>query len=391
MPNSNLDPRLIAISDLLAEYSLGNFDNPDIELSGDLDEIDSIISGVNMLGQELKATTVSRDFFIDIYNTVSNILIVTDTDGGIIDANKAASSLLGFEGNQIFSKNVFSLIHEADLKELKHEIFSMTQRTSAEIEMVNTNGKILPIGSVWSKLYKTDGTFNGYLIVAEDLTDKKNKEREILRNITATQEAERMRVANDLHDSLGQELSSIRIFLAAITSQIENPQIEQKLKDCTEMLDASLQNIRSICFDLIPSALEGGELLLALEQTIRKMEKNLDLKFRMHSNSPKLNLPQEVQITIFRVFQEFVHNTVKHAACDMISVKIKEENRRLTIQLKDDGVGFLLKKGEKFTGRGMSTMISRIEALNGKARFTSSPGKGTALKIEFELDKYAAT
>lgn len=382
------DTRLLAISDLLAQYSIGNFDNPGIELSDKLDEIDSIISGVNMLGEELEATTVSRDFFADIYNTVSNILLVTDPDWNIIDVNNTSVELLGFAEYELHSMNLKDMIlaEEEEEDELWKKLKRFKKRFRREVSFFTKERKEIPTDCIWSKMITTDGHLSGYLVVAEDLTDKKNKEREILLNITETQEAERTRVADDLHDSLGQEIASIRLILSGITSQIKQDEhIKEGLKNCLELLDSSLHNIRSICFDLIPSALTQGELIVALEQVIRKLEMDGSIQYVFESSIEKIQLPQPHQIAVYRVFQEFVHNAMKHAKCNTITVVLTEEENEFRMDIFDDGVGFELDEDTEFSGRGLSTMSSRIKALNGVMKLKSQVGFGTAVMVKFKI------
>lgn len=216
------DQRLIAISDLLAQYSIGNFDTEEIKLSENLDEIDTIISGVNMLGEELEATTVSRDFFANIYNTVSNILIVCNNNLEITDVNDASIALLQYDSDEFTKLNLDQLIHELQVCDVKIWMDSESLHYHGEVDFLRKDRALLPTDLHVSRLYNPDESPNGFLIIAQDLTDKKLKEREILLNIMETQEQERRRVADDLHDSLGQELSGIRMMLATITNQVKD-------------------------------------------------------------------------------------------------------------------------------------------------------------------------
>ncbi|MCH2225401.1 MAG: PAS domain-containing sensor histidine kinase [Crocinitomicaceae bacterium] len=380
------DQRLIAVSNLLVQYSLGNFNNHDIELSEELDEIDSIISGVNMLGEELEATTVSRDFFANIYNTVSNILIVTNAEGKIVDVNAITLELFGYTEFELMSMRISELVCSENIETIKRISAGVTEDFSAEVDFLTRDNRQLPTASQWSVLKNKDGEKNGLLVVAEDITEKKNKEREILRNITETQENERARVADDLHDSLGQELSSIRLMLSGISGQVkEDSVVSSRLDICLELLDSSLENIRAICFDLIPSALSQGELIVALEQIIRKLNKEGGINYIFTSYINDLSLDKDKQVAIYRVFQEFVHNSAKHSKCNSIKLEVFEENEELVFSMADDGCGFNMEIGGEFSGRGLSTMVSRIHALNGRMDFISEVGKGTQAIIRFKM------
>lgn len=380
------DQRLIAISDLLAQYSIGNFDTEEIKLSENLDEIDTIISGVNMLGEELEATTVSRDFFANIYNTVSNILIVCNNNLEITDVNDASIALLQYDSDEFTKLNLDQLIHELQVCDVKIWMDSESLHYHGEVDFLRKDRALLPTDLHVSRLYNPDESPNGFLIIAQDLTDKKLKEREILLNIMETQEQERRRVADDLHDSLGQELSGIRMMLATITNQVkDNDKAHNNLNSVIDLLDSSLQNIRSICFDLVPSALTEGELVVAMRQVIRKMDNQDNIKYTFESNLDATSIDKQRQVAVYRVFQEFIHNAVKHANCSAISVQIEESDSEFRMSVRDNGVGFNIEKGKEFTGRGLSTMNSRIKALGGAMELKSALGNGTAIKIIFKI------
>lgn len=380
-----MDSRLIAISNLLAQYSMGNFNAEEVALSKNLDEIDSIIGGVNMLGEELEATTVSRDFFARIYNTVSNFLIVTDTDWKIKDINRSVVRFLGYKENQLLSMHVDSLIVSDDIESTKRKLLNTVDKVNNEVNFIRKDGTIIPTDCTWSRLYSLDGEVNGYLIVADDLTDKKLKEREILISIMETQEQERIRVADDLHDSLGQELCVIRMMLEVTTTKLGQGKEKSNLIACANLLDASLDNIRSICFDLVPKALNEGELISALRLLIRKLKSQGVINYVLETSLGTTELSQQRQIAVYRVIQEFIHNTVKHARCSMIKIEINEQENMFVLSIMDNGVGFDMKNGNEFSGRGLSTMKSRIQAMNGTINYYSELGKGTNATIEFQL------
>ena len=379
------DPRLIAISNLLAQYSLGNFNTPEIAMSKNLDEIDSIIGGVNMLGEELEATTVSRDFFVSIYNTVSNFLIVTDVNWQILDVNSTVISQLGYSEAELLGMTIDTLIKPGQTDIVKQELEANGNKRSLELDFSRKNDSTIPTESHWSTLHSPGGEVSGYLIVADDLTDKKLKEREILLSIMETQERERIRVADDLHDSLGQELAGIRMMLATITNQVHDEKQHTNLNSCIELLDSSLENIRSICFDLVPSALNEGELIMAMRQVIRKLSAQEDVEYVLETHLEKTHLSQQHQIAIYRVFQEFVHNAMKHAKCSEIKIEMEETKGQFILKVSDNGVGFEMADENEFSGRGLSTMNSRIKALDGSLRFFSKPGQGTQLIVKFNL------
>src|SRR5665647_2937767 len=106
-----MDKRLKEINSRLSEYSIGNFDN-NIKISPRLDEVDAISSGINMLGEELKSITISRDYFNNIFNSVSDMVFILNLKGIITDANKSAKEQMRYEHDSLIGEKINELIHD---------------------------------------------------------------------------------------------------------------------------------------------------------------------------------------------------------------------------------------------------------------------------------------
>lgn len=369
-----IDKRLMDISDLLANYSTGNFDY-EIQFSDKLDEIDTIISSINMLGEELKETTISRDFFSSIYDAVSNMLFVLDNQGTIIDINQSVSRTTGLEnliGTQFID---LSNSEKSDLDCL--QIKDNAIHHTFETEFRNTFSKTLYVTCEITRITKRNET--GYLVVAEDITEKKESEKRILKAILETQENERKRVADDLHDSLGQELSSLKMMLGLSKRNTTDPEQNKLLQSSIDILENSIKGVRNVCFDLMPSILAAEGLIYALHQLIE----NTPFHFEFTTNIDKLNLDVQQEVSIYRVIQEFVNNSMKHSKGDEIAIDILKTDKQLDITISDNGKGFENVLDLDNQGRGLNTMKSRIEAFGGSYKLTSELNKGVTLNISF--------
>jgi len=106
-----MDNRFKEINLRLSEYSIGNFDN-NLKISPILDEIDAISSGINMLGEELKSITISRNYFNNIFNSVSDMVFILNSKGTIIDANKSAKEKLRYDGDTLIGKKIKDLVND---------------------------------------------------------------------------------------------------------------------------------------------------------------------------------------------------------------------------------------------------------------------------------------
>jgi len=373
------DKRLLAISNILASYSQGEFNVEEIELSGNLDEIDSIISSINMLGEELKETTISRNFFSNIYNTVTDMLFVVDHKYQIIDTNVSTKEKLG---EKVQNKNFFSISSLPDeincFEDFKTQPSNETNIYKFETQLQGINNDKLFVSCSVTEINRNNHS-QGYLIIAEDVTLKKDSEKQIFRAVLETQERERKRVADDLHDSIGQELSSIKMMLGVVRTKVSDPSKQSIINSTIDILDDSIQDLRNICFNLMPSVLETGGLIYAIQQLIDKT----NLKTLFNSNVDEIHLEKAAQVSIYRVIQEFINNSMKHSGADIIKIDFQQTGKGLIINMSDNGKGFEIKNNSQNDGRGLNTMRSRVETFGGNFVLLSKPGDGVHVKITF--------
>ena len=217
-----LDERFNKINRLLSQYSLGQFDRR-LALSSRLDEIDAFIAGVNMLGEELKAITISRNYFTNIFNSVSDMVFILDKKGIITNVNKAAGDQLEDSIDSLSGKCIDNLqspgktdLFKQLIKQSKNENGAIT----IESQFYSASGKTIPVQLTAVYLLDESKKKKGILLTAKDITLKLKTENLIIRAIIDTQEKERKRLAQDLHDSLGQQLSAIKFFISSIAGSL---------------------------------------------------------------------------------------------------------------------------------------------------------------------------
>jgi len=378
------------IHDLLIAYAGGEYHKKG-KISEDRDEIDMIITGVNMLGEELLATTVSRDYFSGIYNAVSNMVLVLSLKGEIEDSNSAVLDLLGYQNSVIKGKSIDAIVDEGNssfFETSKNALGKDEVSTQKETRLISTNEKTIPVSSSFSKIIDKRGKLEGYLVVAEDMTEREEMEKLILRTIVETQEKEQKRVADDLHDSLGQELSTVKLLLSAINNNVQSSDANYvaAFETCKNLLDSSIDNVRSICFNLMPASLERGGIEAALEELVQRLGQHDLIRFSLDIPDEIPTLDGSMEIAIYRVAQEFISNSTKHAQASEINIGLYLSQAHIQFDIEDNGVGFELDE-KKYVdgGRGLSTMRSRVKAFNGSFKFASKTGQGTRLSIKFQL------
>lgn len=194
------------------------------------------------------------------------------------------------------------------------------------------------------------------------------------------QEQERQRVARDLHDGLGCELSAIKLGLSGIAA--ENASQELLLKQVTDKLDASIRELRLISRNMMPESL----LTLGLEEALNDlcssvMTPQLRLVYNAYNIDPAL--PRASQIMIYRMIQEIINNAVKHANATEIMLQCSQEEDSFFITVEDNGKGFDI-NGHQSKGIGLKNIRNRVDYFHGQLQIESS-SEGTFINIELHV------
>ncbi len=375
------------ISNLLLSYSAGDY-HVKGNISEDYDEIDMIISGINMLGEELRSTNVSKEYFSRIFNAVTDLVLVVDVNGQILDANKAVSDVLQYSPKRLLKGNLLELFAKPNSSifgQIKKELEKSQTNFIIESELKKANHEIVYGVFSCSKLYNRTELFDGYLISIKDITAQKENEKLILKTIIATQGAEQRRVADDLHDSLGQELSMAQLMLSNFGRfVVEDKEFYNLLELCNEILNTSITHLREICFDLMPNVLIKGGVELALEELVARFQisDKIEVNFVCTENFPRLL--SELEIVIYRIVQEFINNMIKHSSADKLNIYLIEHENQVEVTMSENGQGFDLSKLDNVReNRGLSNIKTKVNAYNGEYTLKSIPGKGTELWVKF--------
>ncbi|MEO5995244.1 MAG: sensor histidine kinase [Chitinophagaceae bacterium] len=210
---------------------------------------------------------------------------------------------------------------------------------------------------------------------------KLQKER-IFAEITI-QENERKRIATDLHDSLGPLLSAVKLNINSI--EMELPEDKEVIAKSGKYLDEIIGSLREISYNLVPNTLERKGLTDAIKEFIAQISHKSTVNIQFFVIK-ECKIPKEKEIHIFRMIQEILHNTIKHANAKNLQIGLSEEQGNLLLFTKDDGKGFDVEKEKtNIKGLGLKSLESRVEILNGVCSLESKPEHGTNYFIKIPL------
>jgi len=198
---------------------------------------------------------------------------------------------------------------------------------------------------------------------------------------------ERNRLAGELHDSVTQGLYGIMLHADAakgLLSTGKNERVTEYLNEIKAAGKEGLAEMRLLIFELRPPVLEAEGLAAALETRLYAVEKRAGLKAEIQSEIEG-RLPLDVEDGLYRIAQEVLNNALKHAMAQHIWVKISQDGDLVSLEIKDDGIGFDLDTARKSGGMGISGMEERAKKMNGQLIIKSQPDKGTCTLIEVKI------
>lgn len=209
------------------------------------------------------------------------------------------------------------------------------------------------------------------------------------RELITAQEKELTHIARELHDNLCQRLVllSLKIEKAAKTCADGQQKVQQELTEIWRQCADLAGDVQALSHQLHPSILDHLGLVMAVTSFCRQMseQSGATVKF-VHKNVPP-NLPQEVSLSLFRVVQEALHNSVKYSGGDWFCVSLQVKSGMIELEVRDWGKGFDVASPASKSGLGLVSMRERIQLLNGTFRIESEPNGGTHIHARVPLGK----
>jgi signal transduction histidine kinase len=202
--------------------------------------------------------------------------------------------------------------------------------------------------------------------------------------VLEAEENERSRVAKDLHDGIGQLLSTAKLTLSAI-DQPPSTETSKMLSNSMQILDEATREVRTISHNLMPATLTQIGLGAALHDLFVKINESNLLRINLNVTGLEERLPPSTEIAVYRVVQEIINNMIKHSKADTITVKIVRSESSMHLSISDNGVGFAKELIAKSTGLGWKNIFSRISMLNGEIDVETESGTGTSISIQFAV------
>ena len=322
-------------------------------------------------------------------------------DGKVVMANRATFTLFGAtQPSELIGKPVRELTHPDhwnDAQQRLHRMFA------GELGLYPTESKFLRLdGSVFDvEVSAVPFVFNGgpaVQVIALDISKRKQAEDElrlnraqlktISRRVLEVQEAERRRVAVELHDELGQALTAIKINLFA-RDVLHGQSLEELHTQNLHIVEQALQQVRRMALTLRPAILDDLGLTPALRWLVDQAAEHNGFATAFHADLPQMRLAPEIESTFFRIAQAALTNVVRHAHARHLIVELFQEDGELVLTMHDDGCGFdvqaMWERAKAGASIGLLGMQERATLVGGQLVIESTSGQGSSCRLSCPL------
>lgn len=342
--------------------------------------------------------------------SVTDYAIITHDEQGIITTwNPGAEQMFGYRAEEAIGQSSSLIFTPEDRARgaPKQELIGARQtgRAADERWHQRKDGSRLFVSGVMVPL-QAPGT-NGFVKVARDLTERKQSEellerevaertaqvRELVTQLTMTEQEERRRVSAILHDDLQQRLFSLLFQLALLRRDLTDvPEgVLQQIGEIEGELHDAIQTARELSVDLSPPVLHNEGLVEALRWLASLMARQQGLAVEVQTENTIPLLHQDLRVLLFQTVRELLFNVVKHAGVNTARVILRAQNYHLQIEVRDEGRGFTPHIGTRVqTSQGLIRMEQRLQLLGGYLQIHSRMGAGTRIVIELPLDGKSA-
>lgn len=394
------------------------------------------VSGVNLditdRRRAEQALRESEERLRLLTESFQDIAIVTsDTTGDVVTWNPGAQNIFGYEPQEIIGRNSRILFVPEDQEkgesDREMELARRTGRAADERWHLRKDGSRFYASGVMAPLYD-GGVLIGYAKIARDLTLQKQAEEELrrqheelesivagrtaelaeanealrhqmeerrvmeeervalLQRIVTTLEDERRRIARDMHDSLGQQLTALRLKIASMKNDSHADRRILENLDRLEQLGKGIDSeVNFLVWELRPTVLDDLGLVAAIENFAREWSRHYGIASEVHTaRFGKERVNPDIETNLYRILQEALNNTHKHAEASGVNIVLESRRKEIVLVIEDDGQGFepdKVRMSRDTGGFGLIGMRERAAIIGGRVEIESSRGQGTTVFV----------
>jgi PAS domain S-box-containing protein len=329
-----------------------------------------------------------------------------DPSGLITFISPLVAKILGHESREIIGKKyIYDLCAYTGSEHTRQLIFRIFKAKSYydgnELLCAHKRG-----GKVWLTIsglpiFNEGREFSGYIGVCRDISKRKEAEEANTKNLeqikkyqkklknlnyelAVAEERERRKIAEHLHDGLGQTLSIASIKLSALINEELPENVKAILHESSELISEGIAESRAMVYDLSPPILYELGLVAAIKWKVEQIEKNFGINTDFESGEAQISLDSDSIVLLFRIVCELMNNSIRHSGADLVKVKIHQDPKKIDIMVIDNGKGFDYNRESNLSeigGFGLFSINERLDTLGGSLVIDSVPNHGAKIKV----------
>ncbi|MCH8553209.1 MAG: PAS domain S-box protein [Natronospirillum sp.] len=337
---------------------------------------------------------ISRMELHAIMQAATDVIVTIDHHGMVLRVNSALETLFGYQAQELIGQSISLLMpaHHAD----KHDMYLSRYLQTGEQRLIglgrelvakHKNGNLFPV----SLSVRPVTGFPRFIGIIRDMTQQLQLEREYLQ----CSEMERNRISRELHDDLGQNLAGMAMQVRSMASELQRDgnNLGQQLLMLSDELQQSVRSIKLVINELATVDLEEQGLEVALMRFVDRCNSYGTTPVRMHSSSERASGNYGVEVQLYRIAREAIHNALKHAEASLIEVRLEQTPMHVQLEVDDNGKGlpFKVNIGDgrlNNEGNGLRNIHFRAHVIGASLIIHSSPGAGTRLQCYYSLPRH---
>ena len=358
------------------------------------DQISMAVENARLYEKErlaAEALRISERNYRELFENASDAIWVHDLSGRILAFNSALERVTGYRRDDLIGANMSMLLRAHDAtkvgKEAHDKVLRGERAETLEQELVKKDGSVVTV-QMGTNLITKDGDPWAFQHIARDITEEKRVQENLrfyAQQVTEAQEAERKRIARELHDETAQALVAVSRNLDDFASGSSQVSIE----NIRERVRGILREVQHFSQQLRPSILDDLGLLPAVHWLASDLTENYGIATDVKVVGDPRQLPPDAELMLFRITQEALTNARRHSGANQVSVRVEFADSSTKVTVSDNGRGFETPTRAGDLARigklGLAGMQERAQLLGGTLTIDSKPGNGTIVTVEVPL------
>jgi PAS domain S-box-containing protein len=334
-----------------------------------------------------ESNVLNTELYDILINANHDVIFTCDVFGKFTSANDKLCYLVGMPVYKILGRSVDEINFTNDFSGFVEHKIRQSINKNETVEAIKSvtmpDGKPYNYNFRFSPFHDEMNNIIGVVGMFREINERRKNERGQKNAILAAIENEKKFIGMELHDNIAQLMVSSLFFLKAAKGKTEKD--EEHLQQTIECIHNTISELRDLSHRLLPSKFKENDFITSIADLLHSINKEKQFQINTHfENYYRSHLNHDIELNLYRIFQEQLQNIIKHAEATKIDVSINMNGRKIIMRIADNGKGFDLESAVR--GIGFQNIQYRAEIFSGTCDIKSSPGKGCELVVEIPID-----